>query len=185
MSAELKIKPGGVVAAGTDVSLLCLIILEDGSLVTGATSLVSRGEYISYAASVGTTIADSIGTDRQLVDAMRFINSLEPKFNGVRVERDQALCFPRQGLYYEGWSWGYTEIPEAAKIAQMEVALYINAGLDPYNPQQNKIVTSERVEGAVSVSYAALPGKPMQSNRWEQYLAGLCRDYGQVRMVRA
>lgn len=185
MSAELKIKSGGVLAAGTDVDLLCLVVVEDGSLVTGATSLVTREEYITYAASVGTTIADSLATDRQLVNAMRFIDSLESKLNGTRVERDQALCFPRFGLYYEGWSWDYNEIPEAAKTAQMEVALYLNAGNDPYNPVQNKIVTSERVEGAVSVGYAAVPGKVSQSNRWEQFLAGLCKNYGQVRMVRA
>jgi len=181
----LAITAGAVTVAGTEVTLLCEIVLEDGTLVDNATSLVSRLEYIAYALGSGVTIADTRATDQQLIEAMRFINSLEHKLNGVRVERDQALCFPRQGLYYDGWSWEYTEIPEAAKIAQMEVALYLNGGYDPYNPEQNKIVTSEAVSGAVSVSYAAAAGKTNKSNPWEIYLAGLTRSGGQIKMVRA
>lgn len=160
------------------------VIVEDGTIVTSANSLVTRLAYIAYAGLAGVTIADAAAADVELISAMQFIDSLEPLMYGELVERDQALSFPRAGLKVEGWAYLYTEIPEKAKKAQMEVALYIHGGYDPYNPEQTKIVTSERVEGAVAVGYAAaLPSNPMENERWKQLLSIFCHC-GAVRLVR-
>lgn len=162
------------------------VIVEDGSIVTDADSLVTRAEYIAYAGLVGTTIANAAAADEELIGAMRFIDSLEPQFYGELVERDQALSFPRTGLYLEGWSWTHEEIPERLKQAQMEVALYIHAGYDPYNPEQTMVYLSESVDGAVAVSYAAAPpSNPTEHERWKLLLSIFCVGSEAVRLVRA
>lgn len=133
-----------------------MLIIEDGSIVPGANSLVTRQEYVEYANSVGVFVRPDIDADVELVKAMQFISSKEPVMKGRRVERDQSLPFPRSGMVIDGWEWGHNEIPRQAILAQLAVALDIHSGIDPYNPppNPNPIVKSERVEGAVDVTYA-------------------------------
>lgn len=162
------------------------IVVETGAGVTGANSLVTRSTYISYAADVGTTIADDADADAELIDAMRVIDSVEPYLQSFRIERDQALSFPRYSMYIDGWYWDSDEIPTAAKDAQMEIALYIHAGNDPYNPIQRKLATLERVEGAVTVEYAAgRPNRDTESERWEILLSKLYRSPNRLSLTRA
>lgn len=151
--------------------------VEDGTGVTGADSLVSRATYIAYAAAVGVTIADADAADQELREAMRVIDSVEPRMQGVRESRDQALSFPRSGMIVNGWGYASDEIPQAAKDAQMELALYINAGNDPYNPEERKIVTQERVEGAVDIRYAVgAVASNTKGERWQLLLRKLLRS---------
>lgn len=162
------------------------ITVEDGTGVTNANSLVTRQEYIDYASAVGTTITDDTDADEELIDAMRVIDSVEDKLQSVRMERDQSLSFPRASMYIDGWYWPSDEIPDVAKNAQMEIALYIHAGNDPYNPSQRKIAVRERVEGAVEVEYAThKPARVTQSERWEVLLAKLYRNTGMMALERA
>lgn len=162
------------------------LTVEDGTGVTGADSLVTRQEYIDYASAVGTTIADDSEADQELVDAMRFIDSLEPYLQSYRMERDQALSFPRPSLYIDGWYYESTDIPQVAKDAQMEIALYIHAGNDPYNPTQRKYTTKERVEGAVEVQYRVTGNyRTTQTERWELLLSKLYRHSGMTVLERS
>lgn len=132
------------------------IIVEDGSRPADSNSYVSRADYIAYAASVGTTIADTDATDEQLVKAAQFVDSHESRMKGYRAYRDQPMAFPRVGVVIEGWDWNSDEIPRNVILAQMAVALDINAGIDPYNPPQSASagIKRQRVEGAVEVEYA-------------------------------
>ena len=184
-NSSLKVNAGAIIAAGSSVDLWRLIKIEDGTGVTGATSYVTRVEYIAYAAAQGTTIPDTVASDQELVKAARFIDSIEDRLQGERVLRDQALAFPRRGLSTEGWTWEYTEIPTQLETAQMELALYFHAGKDPYNPDQNKITSRERVEGAVDVSYQVGSGKQYESKSWDFYLSQLCNNLSSIVMVRA
>lgn len=131
------------------------IVVEDGSIVTGANSFVSRADFIAYAADKGVTIADEDATDILLVKAGEYINVQEPRLKGDRVERDQPMAYPRNNLTIEGWDWSNTEIPRQAILAQMEFALDLNDGIDLYNPPANPNLTAkrERVEGAVEVEH--------------------------------
>ena len=132
------------------------LIIEDGSLVTSANSWVTRADYIAYALARGVTIADADATDVQLVKAGEFINSHEQNLKGYRVERDQAMSFPRHDVVIDDWYWSSTEIPRQVKLCQYALALDINAGVDLYNKpvNPNTAVKRERVEGAVEVEYA-------------------------------
>ena len=131
------------------------LIVEDGSIVTGADSYVSRADYIAYAAILGVTIASTDATDIQLRKAAQFINEHEGNLKGDRVERDQPMSFPRNGVVIDGWTWNGNEIPRQVTLAQMNIALDINAGYDPYNPAVNpgRATKREKVEGAVEVEY--------------------------------
>ncbi len=130
------------------------LIIEDGSIVNNANSLVTRTEFISYAASLGVVIADNETTDVLLIKAMNFINSHERQLKGSKVDRDQGVSYPRTGLVVDGWAWEQTEIPTIAKNCQMEFALEINSGNDLYNPTYSKGPRiEETVSGAVTVRY--------------------------------
>lgn len=132
------------------------LIIETGAIVTDADSYVTRADYISYASKIGVVIADDDTTDEKLRKAARFIDSHEPNIKGMRVQRDQPMAFPRDGVYIDNWLWESDEIPRQVILAQMNIALDIEAGIDPYNPpvNPNRATVAERVEGAVSVQYA-------------------------------
>jgi hypothetical protein len=130
------------------------LIIEDGSIVDNANSLVTREDFILYAASIGTTIIDDENADILLIKAMNFIDSHENKLKGARTKRDQSLSFPRYNLRINGWAWNTDEIPIEAINCQMELALELNSGIDLYNPTFSKGPRiEETVSGAVTVKY--------------------------------
>lgn len=131
------------------------LVVEDGSIVTGADSFVTRADFITYAATKGITIADEAATDVMLFKAGQYINSKEPNLKGNRVERDQPMAYPRENLNIEDFNWSSTEIPRQVILAQMELAIDVNDGVDLWNPptNPNRAVRRERVEGAVEVEY--------------------------------
>ena len=132
------------------------IVLEDGSQVSGSNSYVTRAQYIAYALTLGTTVADSSATDDDLVAASIYIDAQEPRLKGYRVDRDQSIAYPRNGLYIEGFVWESDEIPTQVKLAQYNLALDIKAGIDIYNPidRTDSVVKREKIDGAVEVEYA-------------------------------
>jgi hypothetical protein len=168
------------------------LTIEDGSIVTGADSWVTRAEFIAYALARGVIVADEDATDVYLVKAAAFIDDHEANLKGWRVERDQPLSFPRGDLYIEDWYWQPTEIPRQVKLCQMAYALDMKSGVDIYNPPQNPglIAKSKRVEGAVSVSYAVSDTSPQKLGRTstgEALLASLLNANGMsvIQLVRA
>lgn len=155
------------------------IVVEDGSGVEGANSYVSRSDFIAYANSHGIIVADTEDTDATLVKAAEFIDNHESKLKGSRAERDQSMSFPRTGVEIDGWSWGSDEIPRNVVLCQMALAIDIHGGIDPYNPPQNKVRTSERVEGAVSVSFAVnRSAKLTKNSKADALLRSLIRSSG-------
>lgn len=132
------------------------LIVETGAIVANADSYVSRADFISYAAGRGITIPNTDATDAQLVKAAEYIGSYEGRLRGLLVSREQPMAYPRSDLVIEGWDWADNEIPRQVKLCQMQFALDINAGVDPYNPPSSDStgIKRERVEGAVEVEYA-------------------------------
>jgi hypothetical protein len=110
------------------------IVVEDGSIVTGANSYVSRADVIAYAASRGVTLADTTATDALLIKACDYLESFAKQFKGDRYTRDQALCWPRGGAVIEGYEWSADEIPRQVVSAQCALVVELNAGEDPFNP---------------------------------------------------
>lgn len=116
------------------------IVVEDGTVVSGANSFVSVAEFISFASNRGIDI-DTTDDDPDvlLIKAMDDLVSKESQFKGSRVDEDQTLPFPREDVWMYGYELLPTEltdgtdqypIPQELKNAQMQIALYLKAGID-------------------------------------------------------
>ena len=131
------------------------IVIETGAGISGSNSYVTRAEYIAYALTLGITVSDASTADDQLVAAAIFIDAQEPILKGYRVNRDQSIAYPRNGLYIEGFIWESNEIPTQVKLAQYNLALDIKADVDIYNPaDRTSVVKRKKIDGAVEVEYA-------------------------------
>lgn len=124
------------------------------SIVVGTNSYVTRQELIDYAAARGITVPDTADTDVLLINATDFLETYEGRFVGSRATAEQALAWPRQGVFLRGFEVPEDEVPELVKQVQKEIALDLQAGVDLYNREDRQIVTRERVDGAVEVAYA-------------------------------
>lgn len=109
------------------------LIVEDGTIVVGADSYVTRAEYIAHALKQGVVIPDTDASDIQLIKAMNYLSLYSEKWRGSLVEEGiQPLPFPRQYLYVGASLTVFpdNQIPTTLKRAQMELALQVNAGVD-------------------------------------------------------
>lgn len=139
------------------------IIVEDGTLVSGANSYVSLASARAYALARGITLSAVDSTLKAIIlEAMDYLESFSSRFKGDRVSRDQALSWPRTGVDIEGWSWSSTEIPRQVINAQNALIIEINSGEDPHNPTIATLPTiRKKVDGAVEVEYAN-PGQALK-----------------------
>lgn len=125
------------------------IVVEDGSIVTGANSYVSEAEVTAYATERGITLT---ATESVLIyKAMDYFESLD--FIGEIYQEDQPLQWPRVQAVIDGYEVDYNEIPNEVKQAQLSIAIAIDEG---YGPLQNvdRQVSREKVD-VIEVSYAA------------------------------
>lgn len=130
------------------------ITVEDGSTVTDANSYVSLADFRAYASVRGVSLpVDDAEAEAILIKAMDYLESFADRFIGERVNRDQALSWPRSDVTIEGFSWSVTEIPRQVRNAQLALGIEINDGNDPFNPPDALPVVREKVD-AIEVQYA-------------------------------
>jgi len=104
------------------------LVIEDGSIVTGANSYVDDAEYVAYALARGKTIgSDATAREIELILAMDYIESFRDQFKGVKVQFDQPLQWPRSGVYIDGYIVDFDSIPQELKDAQMEAGIVGNS----------------------------------------------------------
>lgn len=131
------------------------LIVEDGTIVAGANSYVSRSDYIEFASRRGVAVDDNESADVPLLQAAQFIDSHGDRLKGTQVSRSQPMAYPRTDLIIEGFEWDDDEIPTAVTLCQMALALEIRDGVDLYNrPSAPLPVRRTKVEGAVEEEYA-------------------------------
>lgn len=98
------------------------LVIEDGSLVAGANSFVTRAEVIAYASARGVVLPDEDATDTFPILAMDYI--LIQCYKGEPVDPSQPLPFPRKGLIAGDEDRGFAyEIPVGIKNAQLQLSL--------------------------------------------------------------
>ena len=125
------------------------IIVEDGSIVTGANSYVSVADLTTYGTDRGITISAANPEDL-LIEAMDYIESLE--YIGYQYTEDQPLSWPRSGAVKKKlWQYEVTEIPQDLIDGLCEVALAIDAGNSPLSNIDRSTIR-EKV-GPVEVEY--------------------------------
>jgi hypothetical protein len=129
------------------------IVVEDGTIVSGANSYASESELTTRASARGITLTAANGTPEQiLLKSMDFIES--QNYAGSKLTKAQVLQWPRAGVYVDGFLVEDDEIPVELKIAQMETALSIDAGVNPLSTLGRE--TRREKVGDIEVEY--VPG---------------------------
>lgn len=102
------------------------LIIETGAGVVNADSYASLAELATYATSRGITLTAATDTAKEVLlrKAADYLDTLEPKFRGSRVEVDQALAWPRSDVYLYGSTelFPATSIPPQLIKAQCQLA---------------------------------------------------------------
>lgn len=106
---------------------MATIVVEDGTVVSGANSYVSESELTQYASDREIVVNSSLST--LLIKAMDYIESLS--FIGMKHTEDQPLQWPRDEVWVDGYYIERETIPKELKRGQMAVALAIEAGNGP------------------------------------------------------
>lgn len=104
------------------------LVVENGTIVDGANSIVSRAGVISYALARGVVLADDETTDIAIIQAMDYLWTL--CFKGIQ-HPDASTPFPRIGLVEGDLAVDYVHtIPAGMKRAVMQLALDVHNGID-------------------------------------------------------
>jgi hypothetical protein len=136
-----------VVAVGTQ------LIIEDGSIVTGANSFVTDDEFKAYA-DIRNIDIPATQPDREalLVLAIDYLFSIEPELQGYRTDSTQSLPFPRIGVCLNQYPMDAHFIPQNVKNAQMELAIQAGQS-DILVSEQSQSLASFSVDGVYSETY--------------------------------
>ena len=131
------------------------LIVEDGSVVTGAESYISVADATTYNTARGNAAWAALTTDalreaalRKATDFMRQV--YRSRWQGYKVNEDQALDWPRYDVEVEGYAVDSDIVPTEVKNACAELALKASAA--ELNPDLTQGVAREKV-GQIEVEY--------------------------------
>lgn len=159
------------------------LLIEDGSNVVGADSLVTLDEIKAYAESRGKTIADDdTELEQQARNAMDFMITLETQYKGTRTYPGQALPFPRTDFWLYDIEQAINFIPPEAKKVQMQLVVEQSNGVDLFPTTQGQQLRS-KTTGPLSSEWFAPPGSPIMRSV-EAYLSPLLRNSFSLTTVR-
>lgn len=104
------------------------LVIENGSLVTGATSYVTVDAARAFAVARAATLPTPDGeVEALLIRAMDMLESFRDRFKGSKVDpATQALQWPRMDVVIDGWEVPVTHIPQELKNAQCQLAIEAN-----------------------------------------------------------
>lgn len=126
------------------------LVVEDGTLVSGADSYVTLAEFKAWADKRGVTYGTDEAVTQQIYRAMDYIESLN--FIGEKSDENQALQWPRDQVVIDGYYIDSDEMPNELKVAVYES---IKAELDGDSRMtaSDRRTISEKV-GELQVTYA-------------------------------
>jgi hypothetical protein len=163
------------------------LIVEDGSLVSDADSYISLDDARTYAESRGLSLnADDDEAEIQLRIGFDYLEAIT-SYKGVITSSAQMTSWPRDGVYINGYPVAADYIPPALKYAQVQVAVAVEAGLDPTpNATGDSFVIQEKV-GSLETKYSeavSTSGVPILRSV-EKLLAPLVTASGPLTVARA
>lgn len=94
------------------------IIVEDGTIVSGANSYISTEEAEAYIELNLQTIPADATLELYIIRAKDYLESKRNLYQGTKVSSTQPLQFPRYNVYIDGFLQSYEEIPSILKEAQ-------------------------------------------------------------------
>lgn len=151
---------------------MATIVVEDGTVVTGANSYISEADLTTYATDRGVTIA---GTKADLlIQSMDYVETLG--FKGVKNTDSQPLVWPRANVVIDTYLVATNEIPQLLIDGLAEVALAIDAGNSPLADVARK--QQQVTVGSVSVTYATNSASSTTVRKINNKLAKLLKSGG-------
>lgn len=127
------------------------LVIEDGSVVSGANSYVTLAEFKAWADARDITYnADDNALEAQILRAMDYLERLF--FIGNKANENQPLQWPRTEALIDGYYADATEIPKEVKTALYEATVVEAAGYSELENQSRKTLR-EKV-GDIEVQYA-------------------------------
>ena len=158
---------------------MATIVVEDGTVVTGANSYVTTTELSTYATDRGITISGTAAI--LLIEAMDYIESLD--YKGEPWTSTQPLVWPRVDVVIDGWYQDVEDIPQLLKDAQMEVALAVDAGTGPLIDLPRN--TSRERVGEIEVEYSPGTSSVVIVRKINYKLRKLLSSGGTMRVTKA
>lgn len=162
------------------------LVIEDGSVVPGADSYATAADLVAYAAAYGKTIPAAAG-DQEVLLRRAYLEMSSLAWKGDAASINQSGAWPRYNVCLNGFDLPGNTIPAKVKSGQMALAAEIHADDEEAPDQKTGAVTQERVEGAVTVQYAAASASVTKAAAKRQsyaQFAGLLESSNQVRLVR-
>lgn len=126
------------------------LVVEDGSVVTGANTYVSLAEFKAWADDRGITYGADDAVTKQIYRAMDYFERLQ--FIGNKANENQPLQWPRTEAMIDGYYADATEIPTPVKTALYEAVVVEAAGNSELEVQDRKTIR-EKI-GDIEVQYA-------------------------------
>ena len=103
------------------------LVIEDGTIVTGANSFTTDAEFTAYATARNLTLpATEAERDALQIKAVDYLFSKESDMKGSRINAVQGLMYPRSGVCAFGFNVAINAIPVSLKNAQMELGVQVN-----------------------------------------------------------
>ena len=126
------------------------LVVEDGTLVSGADSYVTLAEFKAWADKRGVTYGTDEVVTQQVYRAMDYIESLN--FIGEKSDENQALQWPRDQVVIDGYYIDSDEMPNELKVAVYE-SIKAEIDGDSRMTASDRRTISEKV-GELQVTYA-------------------------------
>jgi len=153
-----------------------MFTLEDGTGIEDANAYVDEDWVSNY--FMGDRLARfNELTDKEsiIVQATQLVD-ISYEWKGTRCSIEQGLCFPRDGIEFEGHE--ITGIPSALKKAVCEAILIVmNSGDSLFSNDNQREVVKESVAGAISVEYASASEKGREAVTRYEILDRILKGY--------
>jgi hypothetical protein len=127
------------------------LVVEDGSVVSGANSYITLADYRAWANARGISASDSDAVlERYVLRAMDYFEQLV--FIGNKANENQLLQWPRTEALIDGYYADATEIPAQVKKAVYEAVKVESDGYSELNNQDRRTIR-EKI-GDIEIQYA-------------------------------
>lgn len=133
----------------------CLLV-EDGSIVPGSNTYITLAEAEPLVNSIGESFGSTPDAtiEKNLLKAMRMLESYRGKYQGNKISGTQPLQFPRDSVYIDGYLLGSGTIPNELKMAQALIALMTIDGVELQGVTDSRSIIQETIGNAISVTYS-------------------------------
>jgi len=152
------------------------IVVENGTLVSGANSYVTIDEFQAWADARGIDYGTDYTISQQLFRAHDYFESLD--FKGLKADENQAMQWPRDQVYIDGYAVDADEIPKEVKLAIYELMKLEIDGDSKLTPSERE-VTSEQVD-SIKITYKDSAGMKRQTPALDRALRKLIKPINEV-----